>query len=47
MVLGVRPVCPAAAVYVSSVLPTRETLQYLGVNKQHPPLVLLRADPLL
>ena len=26
----VRPVCPAAAVCLSSVLPTRETLQYLG-----------------
>ena len=32
MVLGVRPVCPAAAVYISSVLSTRGTLRYLGIN---------------
>ena len=30
MVLGVRLVCPAAAVCISSVLPTRGTLQYVG-----------------
>ena len=33
MVLGVRPVCLAAAVCISSVLPTRGTLQYVGINK--------------
>ena len=32
MVLGLRPVCPAAAVCISSVLPTRGTLQYVGIN---------------
>ena len=32
MVLGVRPVCPAAAVCISSVLPTRGTLQYVGIK---------------
>ena len=32
MVLGVQPVCPAAAVCISSVLPTRGTLQYVGIN---------------
>ena len=38
MVLGVRPVCPAAAVCISSVLTTRGTLQYVGINKTPPPL---------
>ena len=28
----VRPVCPAAAVCIKSVLPTRGTLQYVGIN---------------
>ena len=32
MVLGVRPVCLAAAVCISSVLTTRVTLQYVGIN---------------
>ena len=32
MVLGIRPVCPAAAVCVSSVFPTRGTLEYVGIN---------------
>ena len=32
MVLGVRLVCYAAAVCISSVLPTRVTLQYVGIN---------------
>ena len=32
MVLGVRPVCRAAAVCISSVLPTRGTLQYVGIK---------------
>ena len=32
MVLGVRPVCLAAAVCISSVLPTCGTLQYVGIN---------------
>ena len=32
MVLGVCPVCPDAAVYISSVLPTRGTLHYAGIN---------------
>ena len=32
MVLGVRPVFPAAAVYILSVLPTCGTLQYVGIN---------------
>ena len=32
MVLGVCPVCPAAAVYISSVLPTRGTPNYVGIN---------------
>ena len=32
MVLGVRPVCLAAAVCISSVLPTRGTLQYVGIK---------------
>ena len=29
---SVRPVCPAAAVCTLSVLPTRGTLQYVGIN---------------
>ena len=33
MVLGVRPVCPAAAVCISSVLPTHGPLQYVRINK--------------
>ena len=32
MVLGVLPVCHAAAVCISSVLPTRGTLQYVRIN---------------
>ena len=40
MVLGVRPVCPAVAVCVSSVLPTRGTLQYVGINT----LIQLKSD---
>ena len=32
MVLGVCPVRPAVAVCILSVLPTRGTLQYLGIN---------------
>ena len=32
MVLGVRPVCPDATVCILSVLPTRGTLQYVGIN---------------
>ena len=32
MVLGVRPFCTAAAVCISSVLPKRGTLQYVGIN---------------
>ena len=32
MVLGVRPVCPAADVCISSVLHTRGTLQYVGIK---------------
>ena len=32
MVLGVRLVCPASAVCISSVLPTRGTLKYVGIN---------------
>ena len=32
MVLGVCLVSPAVAVCISSVLPTRETLQYVGIN---------------
>ena len=31
-VLVVRPVCPEAAVCLSSVLPTRGTLKYVGIN---------------
>ena len=33
MVLGVRPVCPAAAVCILSMLPTGGTLQYVGINR--------------
>ena len=32
MILGVCLVCPAAAVCISSVLPTHGTLQYVGIN---------------
>ena len=32
IVLGVCPVCPAAAVCILSVLPTRVTLQHVGIN---------------
>ena len=32
-VLVVRPVCPEAAVCLSSLLPTRGTLQYVGDQK--------------
>ena len=32
MVLGVRPVCLAAAVCIIYVLPTRGTIQYVGIN---------------
>ena len=32
MVLGDCPVCPAAAVCILSVLTTRGTLQYVGIN---------------
>ena len=32
MVLGVCPVCQAAAVCILSVLPTHGNLQYIGIN---------------
>ena len=37
VVLVVRPVCLAAAVCISSVLPTRGTLQYVGINTRSRP----------
>ena len=35
LVLGVRPVGPAAAVCILSVLPTCGTLQYVGINTNY------------